>query len=377
VLYGFQGGNDGAGPIAGLINVNGTLYGTTYGGGRGGTVFSITPSGVETVLHHFECASDGCFPYGGLTDLRGTLYGTTSTGGANGDTAGTVFSITPRGVTTGLYSFQPNSTDGGSPYAGLTKLNSTLYGTTSGGGNGTVFSISPGGGETVLYSFSGGNDGGLPWADLLNDRGTLYGTTKFRGANSNGTVFSITPPGGVLTPLYSFQGGSDGANPQARLMELNGRLYGTTAFGGDVKKCPGGTRPPTPPGCGTVFELIPPAVVGGAVTERVIYRFKGGGSDNDGDQPLAGLTNVNGALYGTTSAGGGSGCFGHGCGTVFKLTPPVVARSPWTEEVIHSFQGGGDGATPMARLINVNGTLYGTTAGTGADGNGTVFSITP
>jgi uncharacterized repeat protein (TIGR03803 family) len=87
-------------PEGGLISVNGTLYGTTYYGGTGtckvgcGTVFSLDPTtGTEKVLYSFQNdGADGALPFAGLIDIRGTLYGTTSTGGAHG--GGTVFAIT-------------------------------------------------------------------------------------------------------------------------------------------------------------------------------------------------------------------------------------------------------------------------------------------
>jgi uncharacterized repeat protein (TIGR03803 family) len=87
---------------------------------------------------------------------------------------------------------------------------------------------------------------------------------------------------------------------------------------------------------------------------------------------------VNGTLYGTTSAGGGTGCYsGSGCGTVYSVSPTG------SEAVLHTFGGSPDGSTPYAGLIDVNGTLYGTTAGGGAarcrvyGGCGTVFALTP
>ncbi|MGC2405895.1 MAG: choice-of-anchor tandem repeat GloVer-containing protein, partial [Candidatus Cybelea sp.] len=101
-------------PQAPLIDVGGILYGTTNNGGafRGrktchggcGTVFSITTSGVVKVLHSFGNSQDGQYPAeAGLVDVGGTLYGTTSAGGALG--GGTVFSITTDGVENVLHSF--------------------------------------------------------------------------------------------------------------------------------------------------------------------------------------------------------------------------------------------------------------------------------
>ena len=73
--------------------MNGTLYGITVNGGANGwgTIFSISTTGSETALHSFS-GSDGQNPVGGLIALGGTLYGVTFYGG---DTAGTVFALTP------------------------------------------------------------------------------------------------------------------------------------------------------------------------------------------------------------------------------------------------------------------------------------------
>jgi uncharacterized repeat protein (TIGR03803 family) len=78
------------------------------------------------------------------------------------------------------------------------------------------------------------------------------------------------------------------------------------------------------------------------------------------------------SLYGTTEQGGA-----YGYGTVFKVDPKTGAES-----VVYSFCSGGgtcaDGAYPWAgSLINVSGTLYGTTSSGGKIGVGTVFKIVP
>jgi uncharacterized repeat protein (TIGR03803 family) len=93
----------------------------------------------------------------------GNLYGTNYSGGiAN---AGTVFKLTPAGVETVLHSFVRNGADGINPYASLILHTGNFYGTTLQGGPanvGTVFKVTPVGTETVLYKFTGGADGGYP-----------------------------------------------------------------------------------------------------------------------------------------------------------------------------------------------------------------------
>jgi uncharacterized repeat protein (TIGR03803 family) len=360
VLYSFKGRpGDGANPYAGLVNVNGTLYGTTYAGGENcpklgcGTVFAMTTSGTETVLHSFYATeTDGSQPEAGLLNVNGTLYGTTEYGGGLSGTGGTLFAITTSGKETVLYSFGfRGSQSGEQPKASLIHIKGTFYGTTHIGGaheNGTVFAITTPGGKAVFY----GLKGRFPLAGLINVKGTFYGTTYAGGANNRGTIFKITPSG-RQSVLYSFKGRRDGAHPVAGLINVNGTLYGTTAYGGTC------TSTGEPRGCGTVFAVTPSG------TESVLYRFA---NEPDGSHPNAGLLNVNGTLFGTTANGGSNG----GEGTVFSITPSG------SETVLHSFAGGsGDGANPIAGLINVKGTLYGTTSSGGANDYGTVFSLSP
>jgi uncharacterized repeat protein (TIGR03803 family) len=178
-----------------LIDVKGTLYGTTVEGGayNNGTVFSITPGGKEKVLYSFPYYPGSAVGPSGLVDVKGTFYDTTQNGGAYG--FGTFFSITPGGKEKVLYSFGRGS-DGAYPMATLLNVNGTLYGTTGFGGAGnafgTVFSITLSGHETVLYSFQGGSDGRFPYSGLSYVNGTFYGTTNSGGAHDSGTVYSIT-----------------------------------------------------------------------------------------------------------------------------------------------------------------------------------------
>ncbi|HEY2476092.1 MAG TPA: choice-of-anchor tandem repeat GloVer-containing protein [Candidatus Cybelea sp.] len=356
VLYSFKGGSDdGENPYAGLINVGDALYGTTADGGTNGTgtVFAITKTGRETVIHRFGGSGDGANPYAGLLNIKGTLYGTTFDGGTN--KFGTVFAIDKHDTETVLHSFGAPG-DGVYPEAALINVGGTLYGTTADGGTnsvGTVFAITKAGMEIVLHSFSGGSqDGAVPYAGLLDVEGTLYGTAQYGGANDAGIVFAITTNGAV-TVLHSFGGPGDGGYPLTGLVKVNGTLYGTTVVGG--ASC--GQYHLT--GCGVVFSITQFG------QEKVLHSFGGSG---DGVYPYAGLLNVKGTLYGTTAAGGAN-CSPYGCGVVFSITPSGKER------VLHSFGGSGDGAYSGAALLNVKDTLYGTTVNGGTNGNGTVFSL--
>jgi uncharacterized repeat protein (TIGR03803 family) len=384
---------DGNFPLAGVIDVKGTLYGTTDTGGNygGGTVFSVDPgTGIETVLHSFGSVTDGRYPsYGSLIDVTGTLYGTTLAGGANCQDeggCGTVFSVdATTGAEAVLYSFcaRTDCTDGLFPYAGLLDVKGTLFGTTyAGGANcgdnglpgcGTVFSLSPGTGiETVLHSFGSGADGRYPFYGALIDvKGTLYGTTLAGGANCQevagcGTIFSVDATNGAETVLHSFcarTNCSDGLFPYAGLLDMKGTLFGTTYAGG--ANCGDNGLP----GCGTVFSLDP-----GTGTETALYSFCARRNCKDGAGPVAGLTDAKGTLYSTTPAGGA-----HEAGTVFSLDPGTG-----TETVLYSFcsrnskhEGCTDGMYPSATATFVGGTLYGTTLNGGIYDWGTVFALTP
>jgi hypothetical protein len=172
--------------------------------------------------------------------------------------------------------------------------------------------------------------------------------------------------------LHDFQGtygGGDGALPAASLVaDSLGNLYGTTFWGGTGQCIAGETNH----GCGTVFEVSPPATQGGAWTETVLYSFRDG---SDGGHPLASLIfDPQGNLYGTAAEGGGVIT----CGVVFELSPPASKRDPWTETVLYTFTCGTDGASPAAGLVRDQaGNLYGTTTTKGEFDYGTVFQLTP
>jgi uncharacterized repeat protein (TIGR03803 family) len=248
--------------------------------------------------------------------------------------------------------------DGGNPLAGFAvDAAGNFVGTTSTGGAsgaGTVFKVTARGKETVLYTFAGGTDGANPEAGLFINAatGNLYGTTNAGGAYGAGTVFEVTPRG-KETVLYSFTGKTDGANPQAGVaMNATGMLYGTTSAGGIY-------------GNGTVFEL---GRKGGKWIEQVLFSFS---QDATGKIPVAGVTlDANGNLYGTTSAGGT-----YTNGNIFELTR---SKSGWTETILHNFENASDGAVPYGGLIfDPSGNLYGTATEGGNNEGGTIFELTP
>jgi uncharacterized repeat protein (TIGR03803 family) len=240
VLYSFPA--NGSEPYCGVIQSGGNFYGTTGANGASddGTVFEFASGGTETVLHTFPKVAngDGQTPYAGLIQgSDGNFYGTTYDGGSSG--FGTVFKMTPGGTETILYSFAGGSSDGAYPYAGVIQgSDGNLYGTTyqgGSGGDGTVYKLTLAGTETILHTFTGGSsDGANPVAGVTQGSdGNFYGVTSAGGASNLGTLFKLTPSG-TETILHTFTGGSsDGANPQANLVQgTDGNLYGTTIAGG-------------------------------------------------------------------------------------------------------------------------------------------------
>jgi uncharacterized repeat protein (TIGR03803 family) len=262
----------------------------------------------------------------------------------------------------------------------------------------------------------------------LGSGGVLYGTTLY----GYGTVFSLAPPSppGSLwteTVLYYFTGGADGSMPLGSVaVGSDGVLYTTSS-----------TADPTndPTGAGAVISLAPPVHAGDPWTPAVLYDFNfasGGGSE-----PHSGVVvGAGGALYGTTTTGGGC-LYEYGCGTVYSLlpappntetplydfqgnggvepsavvadsagvlygtvwseteyhkgqikyssyaysvSPPADSGGPWTEAEIYRFKTGSDplGYLPLAGVvIGDGGVLYGTTSAGGAYGSGAVFSLAP
>ena len=389
-LYSFTSLTDGAAPSAPLIQASdGFFYGTTQVGGTSGdgTVFKVDASGNVTPLHEFS-GSDGANPLGALIQANdGNFYGTTQLGGSSGE--GVIFKMDSLGNVTALYSFTRGD-DGGEPVAGLIQASDGyFYGTTYYGGtsdSGTIFRADSSGNLTTLYSFSGGDDGFGPDAPLIQATDGNFYSTAIGGGNLSceiwpvtgcGTIFRIDSSGN-LTTLYSFSGGTDGANPIEALLQVDdGSFYGTTVFGGDASCSVSGYL-----GCGSIFKIDT------AGNFTVLHDFSGGA---EGGVPISALIQAtDGDFYGTATAGGNISCSViasgenyptyNGCGTVFKMDSAgnVVA--------LYSFAGSpNDGSNPFASLLEgSDGYFYGTTRWGGSEscsnytndgGCGTVFQL--
>ena len=304
VLYTFHNGValDGYWPYGSIaIDAQGNLYGTTERGGAhsihvphgDGIAFKVSPDGKETILHSFGAFnSDGVEPFGGMVlDAKGNIYGTTYIGGVYA--AGTLFKLTASGVETVLHSFTDNGDDGSGPQASLTMdSHGNLYGTTLGFSSpGTVFELTAGGSYQILHQFTGLGDGFAPLGSLtLDSQGNLYGTT-YRGGNDvypgAGTVFKLTSSSNGTwqeTILYNFiQQTPNCQNPDGNVVfDTHGNLYGTTGYGGAF-------------GGGCLFKISP------AGKFTIVHNF---GEGTDGASPTGNLVFSQGNLYGTTAAGG-------------------------------------------------------------------------
>jgi uncharacterized repeat protein (TIGR03803 family) len=399
-------GPDGANPPSGLtLGTDGRLYGTTPTGGpdfsssnRGfGTVFAVDTAGMFTTIHAFAAtASAGSWPADGLTEAAdGSIYGTTLDGGLGN---GGIYRIDADGLAT-LYQFPISNPggDGSTPEGRLLQADDgRLYGVTSNFGafgNGTAFAIDRDGALTTLHHFTA--DEGTPRVGLIQGAdgdlygstgknifrmttagavtvlhsfvtersllagvrqlvqgpsGSFYGVTTSDGPYGYGTVFTMDPAGTVTT-LHDFTGSDGGAAMGPLIQATDGFLYGTTfrggaSFGNIVE----------PAGYGTVFRID------AAGNFTTVHSFGG----LDGANPFGGLVQASdGALYGTTTAGG------FGDGTIFRVDPSGNLTT------VHRFVGA-DGSAPTGELIEArDGRIYGVAQFDGPGDGGVIFRLVP
>jgi hypothetical protein len=227
--------------------------------------------------------------------------------------------------------------------------------------------------ESVIYSFTDGNaDGAVPANGLTFQNGSIFGVTNEGGGfNEDGILFQLSPDGNGgwnEQAIHVFEGGNGGATPSPVIFDARGNLYGEATNFGEY-------------GCGLVFEFSPKGSGWGGM--KTLYSFTCG---SDGGAPEGGLTfDAAGNLYGTTGKGGNANLcqsdpWNAGCGVIFKLTPG--ANATWTESVLYTFTGQGDGYAPEGALsLDAAGNLYGATEYYGynnSDGGlGLIFELSP
>jgi uncharacterized repeat protein (TIGR03803 family) len=199
----------------------------------------------EKVLHAFTGGSDGWLPGSIVRDANGNSYGSTAFGGNMSGSCdsgyisggcGVVFEVTAAGKFSVLHTF--DFSNGANPTITAQDSEGNLYGTTTWGGNtacqyggcGVIFKLTIVGDFTVLYSFTGGSDGANPIGVIRDAEGNFYGTTG--GSNTGyGQLFELTASGS-LKVLYGFTTSKDGIIPNGVIRDSKGTLYGTTFQGG-------------------------------------------------------------------------------------------------------------------------------------------------
>lgn len=265
------------------------------------------------------------------------------------------------------------------PYSGVTlDPGGNLYGTTTQEGVGTVYKLKHtqnGWTISTLFQFDegGGPHGSWPWAGVVfGPDGALFGTTDAGGTNNKGLVYKLTPPRTTCRSTRCYW-------TETVLYNFAGGSDGAYPGYGNVIFDHAGnvygttTSGGASPACPSGCGVVYELSHSAAGwTEQVLHRFAGG---TDGADPLSGLLlDAAGNLYGTTAEGGGTRCQ-HGCGTIFELSP---SGNDWTERILYRFQGENDGANPLGTLVpDPSGNLFGSTTNYGSQGGGTVYELLP
>jgi uncharacterized repeat protein (TIGR03803 family) len=357
--------NTSTGAITGIPTTVGTfsvnLTATNSAGTSAAATVSIqilaAPATLDqeySVLHRFgdgTVANDGTYPESIFQGFDGNFYGVTGEGGASYN-GGTVFKITPQGVVSMLYAFNPAS-NVSSPQSLIQAADGSFYGTTD---FGQVFHLSQSGELSILHFFSSGS---VVLGIIQAGDGNFYGTTVFGQPGGSSTVFMVTPQG-AATVLHAFGDGSvanDGLSPSNLVQGSDGSFYGTTSQGGTAGK-------------GIVYKITSKG------TYTILHNFGDGTVPNDGELPAAGLIQgSDGNFYGTTYEGGATGQ-----GTAFKMTTQGAVT------ILHNFPDGStlnDGHGPRTPLLQgYDGNFYGTTSGIDLPDSfiinqGTIFQMTP
>ena len=309
-----------------------------------------------STIHTFVPASDGNVTYPALVQgADGKFYGVNSTGGRSDN--GTIFSLNAGGGDFAVLNTFTQSGQGTTPEGGLVQArDGNFYGTTNAGGAngyGTLYQVIPTTGKlAILAAFTNGDPGGSPVGTLIEGiDGLLYGTAEYGGTDNDGTIFRTTPSTSVTTTFATITGGLTGVYPESDLIQgTDGNFYGTCNQGGVNN-------------LGTFFQVTP------AGTVNVLYSFTG---NTDGSSPLRGVVQgTDGAFYGVCNQGGT-----YDGGAIYRI---VVSGTTATLTSLYNFIPLlSDGSNPLGSLTQASdGNFYGTTAAGGANGDGTIYKISP
>lgn len=346
VLHNFGGtlsGNeaDGYEPLANVVDYQGKLYGTLPFGGPGGlgAIYSINLDGSGyTLIHTFGNGNVDIHQYDGggnpfyapLVPVNGKLYGIATSGGrpnSEGGGNGVLFSIDPNGIGyTEVHVF-----DFGMNVAtydlGLVTDGKTFYGISSAGGAanaGVIYAIGVDGTNfRILHALDGAAEGGGPSDEMTLVNGNeLVGVTMRGGASDQGTLFTMNTDGTGFTVRQSFSTFVNGAFPHGDLVEIDGRLFGTTSLGG--------AGFPTISPVGSIYSTN----LDGTDLQTA-YTFNGlqVNGVKDGASPYGQLVADENNIYGVTGSGGANGF-----GTVFSI--PVSGGTSVDAPVINVTLGG-------------------------------------
>jgi uncharacterized repeat protein (TIGR03803 family) len=338
----------GLGPRGGVAVSDGRIFGTTDANASGGTIYSLNLDGSDyTMLHEFPLdGSEGTLGIGKPVVVGNSVYGVTLTG-FSPNFGGTLWAIDRDGSNFRLLHEFANGATGANPQDGPRFFGDRLYGTakTAGPGSfGTLYSINLDGTDfQILHDFSDstvGKNGKLPLSAPIQLGTRLFGTTLAGGALGGGTVYSVKMDGTDFQIVHSFP---TETYPEAGVIAIDGRLYGTMTNGGDFDNH------------GAVYSLN----LDGS-DFKLLHSFNG----LDGTQPSRELVSDSTRLFGTTFLGGGNTA-----GVVYSLDLDGTDF-----RVLNRFGDLASGQIPNA-LTLYGEMLYGTTEFGGLYEGGTVFAL--
>ena len=236
-LSDFDGESHGSNPWGTVIAHYGKLYGMTFTGGKvnSGVLFEWdTASSNLTKKADFSMSEFGGIVYGSLTLYNGRFYGMTYEGGSNGK--GVIFEWNPL-TSSFLKKAEFNGTgNGANPYGSLMVANGKFYGMTYAGGEfnqGVIFEWDPATNFIIKrIDFDGTDKGSNPYGSLVFNNGLFYGMTSKGGAYDKGVIFEWNPIVNVFNKKVDFNTTTTGSNPHSELCMFNGKFYGMTRSGG-------------------------------------------------------------------------------------------------------------------------------------------------